>query len=242
MAKVALDLSQFKSAGVYTVEIDQSERITVTTQSLRLVPGFAAQGPYNAPVFIRSTNDLYRFYGEKDKKLERKGSFFQRAIETCLLTSPVFALNLLKVSAINVSTNTDKAEMISFAVDTSATLTNIQQVQDDIYINYFNRERFWKTDPDYLLGIATNKSLAADDLNAPLFQVANVGTKTVSFIVRKAVGIQGYSQYAQDWYGSATNIPYEWIRPFDQMKDFFIQVIAIEGDWTSYSSLLVNIF
>jgi len=55
MAKLSLDLSQFKSAGVYTLEVDQSERISVTTQSLRLVPGFAAQGPFNVPVFIRST-------------------------------------------------------------------------------------------------------------------------------------------------------------------------------------------
>jgi hypothetical protein len=78
MARIALDLSQFKSAGVYTVEIDNSERIIVTTQSLRLLPGFAAQGPFNTPVFIRSTRDLERFYGPIDSKLERKGSFFQR--------------------------------------------------------------------------------------------------------------------------------------------------------------------
>ena len=89
MASLALDLSQFKSAGVYTVEVDQSERIQVTTQTLRLVPGFSARGPFNAPVFIRSTKDLQRFYGPIDKKLERKGSFFHRSIQTCLQTAPV---------------------------------------------------------------------------------------------------------------------------------------------------------
>lgn len=241
MARISLDLSQFKSAGVYTIEIDQTERVTVTTQSLRLVPGFATQGPFNAPVFIRSTNDLYKFFGAKDIKLERKGSFFQRAIETCLLASPVFALNLLNVSTINVSTNTDQAQMISFSLDTSILgVNNIQQVRSDIYVNFFKRDRFWTPDPEYLLGIATNKSLAANTLSAPLLQIANIGTKKLSFIVRKAVGIQGYSVYAADWYGSAANIPYEWIRAYDQIKDFFIQIIAIEGDWTNYSSLSVD--
>ena len=88
MAKLALDLSQFKSAGVYTIEIDQSERIVVTTQSLRLLPGFSKVGPFNAPVFIRNTRDLQKFYGDLDRKLERKGSFFHRSIQTALLQSP----------------------------------------------------------------------------------------------------------------------------------------------------------
>jgi hypothetical protein len=71
MASLALDLTQFKSAGVYTIEVDQSERITVTTQSLRLVPGFSKTGPFNTPVFIRSTRDRQRFYGENDLKLSK---------------------------------------------------------------------------------------------------------------------------------------------------------------------------
>ena len=116
MAKVALDLSQFKSAGVYTVEVDQSERIQVTTQSLRLVPGFSSQGPFNAPVFIRSGRDLTKFYGPIDQKLERKGSFFQRSINTCLLASPVFALNLIKVNTdptIDASVSRDHVDYIA---------------------------------------------------------------------------------------------------------------------------------
>ena len=48
-----LNLSQFKSAGVYTIEIDQSQQITVASQSLRLVPGFSKVGPFNTPVFIQ---------------------------------------------------------------------------------------------------------------------------------------------------------------------------------------------
>jgi len=233
MAKIALDLSQFKSAGVYTVEIDQSERIQVTTQSLRLVPGFSAKGPFNAPVFIRNTRDLSRFYGNIDTKLERKGSFFQRSIQTCLLTAPVFAINLLNVNEIDVSTNTDRVEFIPLAVDTSVNAP----IADDLYINFFNRERFWKPDADYLQGVVNNSVGAADNLSAPLFSIVNVGTQDLSFVVRKAVGFQGFNITAVDWYGTAANIPYEWIRPYDFISDYFVQVIAFAGDWSNYGNL-----
>jgi len=232
MAKLSLDLSQFKSAGVYTIEVDQSERITVTTQSLRLVPGFSKVGPFNTPVFIRSTRDRQKFYGDLDLKLERKGSFFQRSIDTCLLQSPVFAINLLKANSAPDS-SLDMVEAIGFSVDSS---TSNNSIVSDKFVNFFNRERFWKADAGYLQGIIANKYLLTEQ-SAPLLQLGNVGTKNISFIIRKAVGLQGYSVFAKDWYGADTNIPFAWIRPYDLMKDYFIQIIAIEGDWTNYSKL-----
>jgi hypothetical protein len=234
MAKIALDLTQFKSAGVYTVEIDNTERIVVTTQSLRLVPGFSAQGPFNTPVFIRSTRDLERFYGPIDTKLEKKGSFFHRSIQTCLLTAPVFALNLLKVNTIDATSNTDVVDTIGFGLDSSSVS---ESVVSDLYINFFNRQRFWTPDTDYLQGVIVNKYGSGDIFNAPLLQIVNVGTKDLSFIVRKAQGLTQYGVYAIDWYGGATNIPYEWIRSYDYIKDYFIQITAVEGDWTDYNRL-----
>jgi len=234
MARIALDLSQFKSAGVYTIEVDQSERIVVTTQSLRLLPGFSKVGPFNAPVFIRSSKDLLKFYGETDRKLERKGSFFHRSIETCLLQSPVFAINLLNVNQSPTDASTDTAQAISLSVDSN--ISNFG-IYTDKFVNYFNRQRFWKADSEYLLGVAQNKEGVTNFQSASLFQVANVGTKTLSFIFRKPTGLQGYSVFAKDWYGSDTNIPFEWIRPYDLIKDYFVQVIAVEGDWTNSLSL-----
>ena len=241
MAKLALDLSQFKSAGVYTIEVDQSERIIVTTQSLRLLPGFSKVGPFNAPVFIRSTRDRQRFYGDIDRKLERKGSFFHRSIDTALLQSPVFAINLLAVNSSPSDPSTDTAQGMSLSIDSNVSNTDIYEgvngeVYTEKYVNYFNRERFWKADSEYLLGIASNKEGVTTAESTSLIQVANIGTKTISFIVRKAVGLQGYSVFARDWYGS-DKIPFEWIRPYDLMKDYFVNVIAVEGDWTNYSNL-----
>ena len=236
MAKLALDLSQFQSAGVYTIEIDQSERITVSTQSLRLVTGFSKVGPFNAPVFIRSTRDRFKFYGDIDKKLERKGSFFQRSIDTCLLQSQTFAINLLNVGS---DASTESTQFAALSVNCASSNVGIDS---DLYINFYNRERFWKADSEYLLGVASNKQGAPNAESTSLVQIANVGTRDMSVIVRKAVGLQGYSVAAKDWYGSATNIPYEWIRPFDPVKDYFIQVIAVEGVWTDYSGLSTDPF
>jgi len=229
---ISLDLSQFKSAGVYTIETDQSASVTVATQTLKLVPGFSAYGPFNAPVFITSEKDLSRFYGNIDTKLERKGSFFHRSIQTSLLTSPVFALNLL-----NVDADPNDGDKVNFGVlSLNSDLSN-DGVGSDLYVNFFNRERFWKPNEDYLQGVANNFTSANNDLSGPLISIVNLGTKTISFIVRKAVGIQGYGVTAQNWYGRVDNIPYEWIRSGDLIQDYFIQVIAIEGNWTNYSNL-----
>lgn len=239
MASLALDLSQFKSAGIYVIEVDQSERITVTTQALRLLPGFAAQGPYNSPVFIRSTRDRFRFYGDVDRKLERKGSFFQRSIDTALLQSPVFAINLIQTNNTPDPSVGDYIQMAALSLDSSASVQedDLNNLPEDLYVNFFDRSRFWKPDTEYLQGVTNNKYGAPDSESAPLFNFVNLGTKQISFIVRKAVGLQGYDVLAKDWYGNAENIPAEWIRPNDIMADYFIQVVAMEGDWTDYASL-----
>jgi hypothetical protein len=237
MAKVALDLTQFRSAGVYTVEVDNSERIVVTTQSLRLIPGFSGVGPFNTPVFIRSSKDLQKFYGLSDPKLERKGSFFHRSITTSLLAAPVFAINLLATD--NTNASGDKIEFIGLGLNsgTKDPSARYDTPTKDLYVNFFNRQRFWTPDTEYLQGVVTNKYALSSVLDAPLFQFVNTGTKKLSFIIRKAQGLNQYSVPAKDWYGTEANIPFEWIRPNDFIKDYFIQVIVVEGDWTNYSSL-----
>lgn len=52
MAKISLDLSSIKSAGVYTIEIDSSQRSYQQATALRLLVGFNGKGPFNRPVFL----------------------------------------------------------------------------------------------------------------------------------------------------------------------------------------------
>lgn len=237
MARLALDLSQFESAGVYTVEVDQSERIVVTTQSLRLLPGFSKVGPFNSPVFIRSTKDRLKFFGERDPKLERKGSFFHRSIDTCLQSSPVFALNLLNVNEAQEDASIDTAELAGLSLDVSA---NNKSVVEDKWVNFFDKKRFWEAQTENLQGILLNKYNIFSEENAPIFQFANIGTNKISFLVRKASDVGGFDIYAKDWYGSADEIPYDWIRPYDKIGDYFLQIIAIKGDWTKYNEMATD--
>ena len=245
MSKLSLDLNTFKSAGIYTIEIDNSERITVNTQSLRLVPGFSTVGPYNVPVFIRSTNERQQYFGDIDTKLERKGSFFHRSIDTCLLSSPVFAINLLNLPVIDGEYDAaDKVGFGSFSLDSS--VSNGQSEQD-FYAKFFNKDRFWNPDADQLQAVVAsneNDVTTVNEnaiINSPLFSIANVGTKQFSVIVRKS-NVSGFDIFAANWYGSSANIPYPWIRPYDYISDYFIDLYVIEGNWSNYNELAVDPF
>ena len=107
MAKIRLDLSQFKASGVYTVEFDASETILLNTQTTRLVVGFSKKGPINAPVFCPDIKTARRIFGDIDKDLESKGSFFHRSLFTCLETGPCFALSLVKLNDDTSTANAD---------------------------------------------------------------------------------------------------------------------------------------
>ena len=98
MSKISLDLSSLKSAGVYTIEIDESQRFdNPQITSLRLVAGFSGKGPFNRPVLLTTESQRQKLFGDIDARLEKKGCFFNRAVRTMLDNGPVLALNLLKV-------------------------------------------------------------------------------------------------------------------------------------------------
>lgn len=53
MGKISIDLSSLKAAGIYTLEIDNSQRTSAdTTESLRMLVGFSNKGPFNRPVLL----------------------------------------------------------------------------------------------------------------------------------------------------------------------------------------------
>jgi hypothetical protein len=60
-----------------------------------MVIGVSKKGPVNTPVLINTAADLESVFGQLDRGLERKGSFFHRTALKMLETSPVFAMNLL---------------------------------------------------------------------------------------------------------------------------------------------------
>ena len=228
--KIKLDLSQFKASGVYTLEFDASENIILTSQTIRLVVGFSNKGPFNAPVYIPDVTTAIAIFGDIDKNLESQGSYFQRSILTCLSTGPVFALNLLKLNNDVDSPTADKVDYFGFSVATdepNGVLTS------RLYSSFYNKERFWFADVDYFLA-----TMSVVD-QGRIFNLVNLGQQSMSVIVRKSTDatppLQGYDVFAIDWYG-ANNVP-SYVHPYDYISDWFIDVIAVSGDWTDYQAL-----
>ena len=228
--KVKLDLSQFKASGVYTLEFDASANVILTTQTIRLVVGFSNKGPFNAPVYIPDVTTALAIFGDIDRTLEAKGSFFQRSIFTCLNAGPVFALNLLRLNSDESSPTADKTPYFGYSVDTEQPNGILR---DKLLASYYNKERFWYADTQYFLA---TRSIVDQ---GRIFNLVNLGSTAMSVIVRKSTDanppLQGYDIFAIDWYG-AGNVP-SYVNPYDYISDWFIDVIAVAGDWTDYVAL-----
>jgi len=90
-------ISNYKRPGIFINEYDNSVIASQTSQGItNLVIGVSKTGPINTPVLIQTTQDLQNIFGGIDRTLERKGSYFQRTIAQMLLSSPVYAINLLE--------------------------------------------------------------------------------------------------------------------------------------------------
>ena len=252
--KLTLDLSVFKSSGVYTLEFDASENIVVNPQTVRLVVGFSTKGPFNTPVYVPDVQTALKVFGDIDRSLEKKGSFFHRSIFTCLNSGPVFALNLLKLnntvtelSEPDVANGADVARYRAFSLDTAevnglnpteeytrinANLPN----QDKLVSSYYNKEKFWFPDPNMLLATVhtTDKS--------KLFSLVNISQNPISVIIKKSVDsrlpIKGFDITANEYFG-ANNVP-SFINPNDYISDYFVDVIAVSGNWANYSKLSLD--
>lgn len=47
----------------------------------------------------------------------------------------------------------------------------------------------------------------------------------------------GYEVTAESWFGGRENIPFGWIRPYDNISDYFLQVVCVKGNWSNYPIL-----
>ena len=228
MAKITLDLNRFKASGVYTIEFDASERIVVSTQTIRLVVGFSRKGPFNGPVFLRDVATSRKVFGSIDSFLEKRGSFFHRALETCLQTAPVFGLNLLPLNDAPVNEGGDAVDYRSFALSASEENGNLTRA---LLSSFYNKERFWFPDESYLQ--ATVDSKPAN--RGRLLNFVNLGQEVQSVIVRKSDNAALYNVTADDYYGRG-NVP-AYIQPNDYLSDYFVDVYVVKGDWTNLQLL-----
>lgn len=228
MANTALDLSQIKAPGVYTFEFDDSEYTQVESNTLRLIVGFSRKGFFNRPVLIRNRKEAIAAFGDIDPFLEKRGSFFHRSLFTALQAGPVYALALLPTNnGQNLSFDRDEVEYKSFSIDT--TETNSKAIKA-LYSSFYDKERFWVADEDNFAALVDQNGGSL----GKILSFANLGQKRVTILVRKT-NVRGFDLTARDYYG-AGNVP-EYIKDFDYMNDYFVEVTIVEGNWSDYDSL-----
>lgn len=120
---------------------------------------------------------------------------------------------------------------------------NLPYVGKTPFASVFNRSRFWVPDKDLLTAevarnLGESESAASYTFeNGNLLNFANVGTEEISILVFKPASMPGYEVTAESWFGGRENIPFGWIRPYDNISDYFLQVVCVKGNWTNYPVL-----
>jgi hypothetical protein len=249
MAEPRINLNNYKSSGVYTVEIDASENVVLPLTTGRLIVGSSRVGPFNTVVLINDIRTLRAVFGEIDPKLEKAGSYFHRTIEVALREGPVFAMNVLPLDtyiAIPAS-NLDQAAFTTFNTESAANNDGTNQYP---IVEFFNRQRLWFADADKV-NKSKNLALGDDYITTPggfgittsasnkVLSFANLGQSNMTVWVRKA-NVSGFDVTATEWYasvgGGSVEFP-SFLHPDDFISDYFVEVIVVNGDWTNYLKL-----
>ena len=240
---MALDaeLINLKSAGTYRFERDKSEisNDVTTISNLRLVVGFSKMGPFNTVKLVTSPAQFIKLYGNIDRSLEKRGSFFHRSALAALSAGPILCLNLLNLDP-------DKDQVVEKSFSVSAGDTNKPSVTLPLQ-SLYNTDKFWfASDEAYLdaveklLGDGYNN----EGWNKGILHFSNVGKKPVSILVKKASAYssKGYELTLNEWYGEE-NVP-EYLNGTSYVSDYLVEVYVVGGDFgpalksTPYISLL----
>jgi hypothetical protein len=228
-----LNLNRFKSSGVYTVEIDESQNIALPLGTGRLVIGSSKRGPINTVVALSDLNSALAVYGERDTKLESKGSYFHRTLEVALRKGPVYALNVLPTDDTldKVTFATFNTESGSFNSDFTASAF------EQPLSSFFNTQKLWYADEDQF-NRTKNNALSSEDDNK-IFSIVNLGKRPVT-VWAKLADVAGYDVTIKEYYkvtgGDKVTIP-TYLHPDDIVADYIIELIAVEGDWTDNARL-----
>lgn len=251
MAERRINLNNFKSSGVYTVEIDQSENVALPLTTGRLIVGSSRVGPFNTVVLINDLRTLRSVFGEIDPKLEKAGSYFHRSIEVALREGPVFALNVMPIDTNEDSvTNQDQVYFTTFNTESTSNNSTGNPVLNPI-ADFFNKRRLWFASSEQL-NRTKNLALGDDFVTNPgglgrvsipsnkILSFVNTGKSNITIWTRRA-DVTGFDITAREWYntvrtGEDVEFP-NFVHPDDFISDYMVEVITISGDWTNYLRL-----
>ena len=228
---MALDaeLINLKSAGTYRFERDKSEisNDSITTISnARLVVGFSKTGPFNTVKLVTSPTQFIKLYGNIDRSLEKKGSFFHRSALVALSAGPILCLNLL-----NLDPDKDQVVEKSFSINSGE--TNKKSVTLPLQ-SLYNTDKFWfASDEAYLDAVekCLGSSTGSEKWEESILHFTNVGKKPVSVLIKKAsdYASKNYNLTLNEWYGEG-NVP-EYLNGTSYVSDYLVEVYVVGGDF-----------
>ena len=224
---MALDpkIASIKAAGTYRFEFDKSQVVSIPANQTRLIVGFSKKGPFNTPVFVPDTAFFKQVYGDIDRNLEKKDSYFHRSCLAALERGPILALNLLNLDS------QDKVDYIKFGTSSTPEAQNNLGAQAE-YQKFYNRDKFFYPDTDaFLTNVGANTQVLSSTTTNDLLDMVNLGQNPISVIARKASAANstGFNVTVEEWYGSA-NVP-GFLDKDSLVSDFLIDIFVIEGNF-----------
>jgi hypothetical protein len=221
------DFGKYKRPGIFIEEIDSSIiELPIQEVLINLVPGFSKKGPFNAPIYVTNPNDFTSIFGDDDRRLENKGSFFHKTVKQMLKSGPVWALNLLATNP-----NRDKVDWQSISVSSQYLNADVKR---SAYESFYNRQAFWERDSDAFLNVVKSNNFGVQDTER-LFHITNMSDKDISVFMFKS-DITGFDITAEEWYGDRTKVP-AYIDYREWMSDYLVSVIVVAGNWSDYKTL-----
>lgn len=224
---MAIQIGKYKRPGIFIEEIDKSIFATATVEGItNLVMGVSKKGPVNTPIRLTTVNDLETVFGQLDRNLERKGSFFHRTVSKMLETSPVYAMNLLVTD--------DTLDIIEYKSLSSSALKTNDIKREGPYRRFFDTTGFWKKDTESFINLTKSNTGYSDRA----LSFTNLSDRYITvFIVKTAVS--GYDRTLLEWYGSIEKMP-AYVSAVDYASDYMVDVVVVGGDWSNYRELAVD--
>ena len=224
---MAIQIGKYKRPGIFLEEYDNSVIATPVVEGLtNLVIGVSKKGPVNTPVRITSLNDLESIFGQLDRGLERKGSYFHRTVAKMLETAPVFAMNLLLTD--------DTLDTIEYkSISASANLSSdVERL--GAYRRFHDTTGFWKRDTDAFINLTKSNTGYADRA----FSLTNLSDRYATVFVFNTA-MTGFDRTLIEWYGSVEKLP-TFVNANDWASDYMVDVVIVAGDWSDYRNLAVD--
>ena len=224
---IDIELAGLKAAGTYRFERDlsalSSNVLAESYSNLRLIVGFSKKGPFNSAQLITSSSQFIKLYGNIDRSLEKRGSYFHRSALVALTVGPILCLNLL-------SLDPERDQVMHRSISTSINKSN-KDIRTIPYQTVYNTDKFWQLSSESYLDSVHKFDKTVENGNNNILNFTNVGNKPISVIVKKAgeKNIKGYDITLKEWYG-AENVP-EHFNGSSFVSDYMVEVYVVSGNF-----------